>query len=116
MIKKKNKYPMRFKKTGYIAIPALLFFLHLLIIGLSVEKLNYYLLVSDKKQTIAVIKNCYKSKGTEWCVYSYVVDNTRYEIKYSNDAPKLKLREFDTTTVFYYSKLPVISKLKREME
>jgi hypothetical protein len=107
---------MKFKKTGWNFIALVLFFLHLIIVTKATESLNYYLLLSDHKQTIATIKDCYKSKGTEYCVYSYLVDNKQYDIKYCNEPDNLKFKEFDTTTVIYYSKFPVISKLKNELK
>jgi hypothetical protein len=115
-LNKKKQTPIKFKNSSWTLIALVLFFLHLILVSIATDSLNDYLILSDNKQTIATIKDCYKSKGTEYCVYSYSVDNKVYDIKYCNEPDNLKLKETDTTTVIYYSKFPVISKLKKELE
>ena len=85
---------------------------HLILIDFGGEKLNEKLLLMDNLETIATIKDCHSSKGTEYCIYSYSVDNKHYEIKYFNN--NMKFKENDRTTVIYFSKFPIISKLKKE--
>lgn len=113
---KKNETPIKFKKSGWTFIAIVLFFAHLISVSIATDSLNYHLILSDSKQTMATIKDCRKSRGTEYCVYSYSVDNKIYEIKYCNEPDNLKLKETDTSTVVYYSKFPVISKLKKELQ
>ncbi len=85
-------------------------------VKVATDTLNDHLILTDNKHTIATIKDCYKSKETKYCVYSYTVYNKPYNIKYWNEPYNLKLKENDTTTIIYYSKFPVISKLKKELE
>ncbi len=114
---KKKVDPNKFKKNGWtLIIPGILIFAFQISIALATESLNYQLILSDNKQTTATIKDCSKSKGTEYCIYSYSVDNKNYEIKYCNESTNLKLKEYDTATVIYYSKFPIISKLKKELQ
>ena len=102
---------------GGILIALCFFILHLALVNVGGEKLNDKLLAMDNRETIATIKDCHISKGKkEYCVYEYSVDNKHYEIKYCNQPRNLKFKESDTTTVIYYSKFPVISKLKKELE
>lgn len=115
-LNKKNHALVKFEKSGWAFIALVLFFLHLILVSIATDSLNDYLILSDSKNTIATIKDCYKSKGTEYCVYSYSVGNKYYDIKYCNEPDNLKLKETDTATVIYYSKFPVISKLKKELE
>jgi hypothetical protein len=112
---KKNQTPITFKKSGWTFIAFVLFIVHLITVNIATDSLNNYLIGSDNKETTATIKDCYKTlRGTEYCVYSYSVDNKNYEIKYCNEPDNLKFKETDTTTVIYYSKFPVISKIKKE--
>ncbi len=115
-VNKKHETPIKFKKSGWTFIPFVLFLLHLVLVSIATDRLNNYLIDCDNKQTIATIKDCHKSRGTEYCVYSYSVDNKHYEIKYCNEPDNLKLKETDKTTVIYYSKFPIISKLKKELQ
>ena len=110
-----NTYPSA-KGSGRTLIAFCLFILHLIIVNIGGGKLNNTLLTMDNRETTATIKDCYSSKGTEYCVYSYSVDNKHYEFKYCNEPGNLKFKETDTTTVIYYSKFPVISKLKKELQ
>ncbi len=110
-----NSYPSA-KNSGATLIAFFLFIIQLLIVNLGGEKLNDKLLKSDYRETFATIKDCYSSKGSEYCVYNYTVDNKHYEIKYRNDLNKLKFSESDTTTIIYYTKFPVISRLKKQLE
>lgn len=110
-----NTYPSA-KDSGGTLIAFCFFILHLVLVNVGGEKLNDKLLSGDNMETTATIKDCYLSKGTEYCVYEYTVDNKHYEIKYCNEPDNLKFKESDTTTVIYYSKFPVISKLKKELE
>lgn len=112
---KLNTYPSA-KNSGGTLIAFCLFILHLILVNVGGEKLNDKLLATSNRETTATIKDCYSSKGTEYCVYSYSVDNKHYEIKYCNEPENLKFKETDTTTVIYYSKFPVISKLKKELQ
>ena len=112
---KLNAYPFA-KNSGGTLIAFLLFIIHLILVNVGGESLNDKLLAMDSGQTTATIKDCYSSKGTEYCVYSYSVDNKHYDIKYCNEPDNLKLKETDTTTVIYYTRFPVISRLKRELE
>ncbi len=114
---KKNEKPITFKKSSWTFIAFVLFIVHLITVSIATDSLNNYLIGSDNKETTATIKDCYKTLwGTEYCVYSYSVDNKNYEIKYCNEPDNLKFKEADTTTVIYYSKFPVISRLKKELQ
>lgn len=92
------------------------FLIHLVLVNTAGEKLMLYLLMNDHQHTTASIRDCEISKGSEYCIYTYVVDNNHYEIKYCNEPDNLKLKQGDTVTVLYYTKFPVISKLKKELE
>ena len=53
-------------------LPALfLCIIHLIFINYFGEKFNRFLLNSENRTTIGTIKDCYTSKSTEYCVYSY---------------------------------------------
>lgn len=112
---KANTYPSA-KNSGGTLIAFCLFIIHLILVNVGGEKLNDRLLATDNKATVAKIKDCNSSKGTEYCVYEYSVENHHYEIKYCNEPAHLKFKESDTTTVIYYSKFPAISKLKKDLE
>ena len=102
--------------SGEILIFWCLFIFHILLLGIGGEKLNNKLLGMDKRETIAIIKNCSFSGEDEYCFYSYSVDNKHYEVRYCNDPNNLQFKQKDTTTVVYYSKFPHISKLKIELK
>lgn len=108
-VTKKHKRAIKFKKKRWKFSAFSLGLLHFFLVYFATYNLNNYLIESDSKQTIATIKDCSKSRGTEYCVYSYTIDNQYYEIEYCREP-------YDTTTVIYYSKLPVISRLKNELE
>jgi len=112
---KLNTYPSA-KDNGGTLISFCLFIVHLILVNIGGETLNDKLLATDNRETTATIKDCYSSKGTEYCVYIYSIDNKNYEVKYCNEPDNLKFKETDTTTVIYYSKFPVISKLKKELQ
>jgi|GEM_PF-3814065 len=113
---KKNETQIKFKKNGWKFMASILWIGYLILISIATDSLNNYLIGYDNKQTIATIKDCYKTRGTEYCVFSYSVNNKNYEIKYCNEPNNLKFKETDTTTVIYYSKFPVISRLKKELQ
>ena len=114
--KEKLNTSLHAKKGGGILIALCFFIIHLILVNVGGEKLNDKLLAMDNRETTATIKDCHLSKGKEYCVYEYTVDNRYYEIKYCNDPDNLKFKESDTTTVIYYTKFPSISKLKKELE
>ena len=115
-VKKKFNTYLRAKDSGGILIAFCFFILHLVLVNIGGEKLNDKLLAMDNRETTATIKDCHVSKGREYCVYEYSVGNKHYEIKYCNEPNNLKFKESDTTTVVYYSKFPVISKLKKQLQ
>jgi hypothetical protein len=115
-VSKKHETLIVFRKSGWTFVAAILCILHLILVSITTDSLNNYLIKSDNKQAIATIKDCYVSKSTEYCVYSYSVDNKSYELKYCNEPDNLKFKERDTAIVIYYTKLPVISLLKREFD
>ncbi len=112
---KLNKFPSA-KENGETLVALFLFTIHLLFVNVGGEYLNNKLLASDSRETTATIKDCHKSKGTEYCVYEYFVGNKRYEIKYCNEPDHLKFKESDTTSIIYYAKFPAISRLKKDWQ
>jgi len=112
---KKKENLNKLKKNGWVLIiPGILIFAFQISVAMAIDSLNHQLILSDNKQTTATIKDCSKSKGTEYCIYSYSVDNKNYEVRYCNESTNLK--EYDTATVIYYSKFPIISKLRKELQ
>jgi len=111
---KKRGYPTKFKKTGWSIIPGILFFIHLISVTSATDYINDFLVRSKNSLTFATIKDCHKSRGTEYCVCSYLVDNKYYAIKYNNEPTSLKLKEGDTTSILYYPNIPQIGRLKKE--
>lgn len=89
--------------------------LHILLVDFGGKILNDLLLKSDYKETVATIKEC-STKGTDYCIYSYTVDNRYYEVKYYYDTNKLKLKKSEKITIVYYPKFPVLCKVKTDME
>jgi len=102
--------------TFFVAFCLCMFYIAL-VIDFGGEKLKTKLLKSSYGETIATIKNCYSSEGSEYCLYSYSLSTKHYEIKYCNeycgsrDTLK-KFNEGDKVTIVYYPKFPVLSKLK----
>lgn len=94
----------------------IVFFLHMLLLSIGTDYLNNWLINKSPCETIAMINNCHKSKGTEYCMYSYTIDHKSYTLKYCNEPANLRFRESDTVTIVYFSSFPVISKLKNELE
>ncbi len=113
---KKSYAPMKFKRGGLTFFASISFVCYLILGSICAYNFNNALLKYDNKMVIATIKDCYKYRGTEYCIYCYVVDGNNYEIKFCNEPNNLKLKENDRTTVIYCTKFPVISKLKSELE
>jgi len=100
------------KSAGKVVLGLILMLLHLVIVHVGGEEINNYLLSNNNKQTTGSIKRCYKSGGTQHCIYGYTVDGAYYE-RLHNILPKEnRYKEKDTVTVVYYPSNPVISRLK----
>lgn len=110
-----DAYPSA-KNQGAFLITICLFLSHLILMNVGGEKLNEILIKTDHHETTATIISCYTTKGSEYCKYAYIVDNKKYEIKFLNDPSILNFKEQDTTTIVYFAKAPVLSKLKKELQ
>ena len=110
-----NKHAFE-QNSGETLIFCFFFISNIFLVDIGGRKLNNKLLAMDKKEIIAIIKDCSFSGKDEYCFYSYSVDNKQYEVRYSNDPDNLQFKEKDVTTVVYCSKFPHISKLKAELE
>jgi len=100
------------KSAGLVILGLILMMLHLVVTHVGGEEINTYLLADNNKQITGVIKRCYKSGGTQHCIYGYTVDGAYYERLHNNLPKDYKYKEKDTVTVLYYPPNPVISRLK----
>lgn len=108
---KLNKYSSAKGRAGAV-LPFLLMVIHLVVVAFLTEKINNRLLDNYHLVTTAIIKDCSKSKGAEHCLYSYMVDNSYYEIKYDNEIDNYRFKNNDTVKIIYFPFNPVISRFK----
>ncbi|MBP6732656.1 MAG: hypothetical protein KA149_11390 [Chitinophagales bacterium] len=108
---KLNQYPS-IKNAGASFIGFCLTVIHLVITLYTTETLNDWLLIRNNRQTTATVKDCVKSKGSEYCVYVYFVNGTGYQVKYHNDEPGYKFKEYEDIQILYYPPNPIVSKIK----
>jgi hypothetical protein len=80
------------------------------------EHINSALLEFKNKETVAVIKDCEKSRGTAYCVYSYRDKNKYYEIRFCNEGSILKYKNNDRVMIRYYTLNPAISEIKKHSD
>lgn len=73
------------------------------------DKINEQLLLSNHETVTAIISNCKKTRGTEYCNYCYSVKNKLYKHTILNEAPIYKYKNNDTIRVVYYINNPVVS-------
>ena len=67
---------------------------------------NNSILLRYHEETTAVIIDCYRSKGTQYCEYVFFVNNRKYEDEFSN---RFELPQGRHIKISYYPKNPQIN-------
>lgn len=111
-VPKQSKFS--FISADFILSGMILFIVHIIVTMIATDLLNEKIISYHNESTTGIIKNCDETK--EYCIYSYTVGNSNYEMKFDNSENDYKYDNLDSVIVLYCPQIPSISKLQSPVE